>query len=602
MSNPSFLAKDEQDDEFIKKNRMADFSALFELLVFAKGHYSSLILGLILVLSSSVCFIISARYMGTFVEEGLMSKNLDFSIKIAFFVLILEALAIILMWIGKKYISLASSMTINKMREKLFVHLQILPLSFYDRQPQGRIVTRITHDVEGIEQFFTNTLARLLNASITAIIAMGAMLVTVPRLGLLLLLSVFPVLLFLFFSKDAVNRVNRRMSMLSSACNAKLSEFLNGLEVIRSYGKEDWAQAKYHEAVIDHQKSQLAANALFAWSRPLISFLCTLPMIGLIWVGGKEVMLGTLSIGLFVAYLRYCERFYMPIMTLSNEIHVVQQALTSSERVVRFLKHSTESDILGIDGSLDLKSHPIKGSITFKNVYMSYQKSATILKDLNFNIQSGEKIGLVGSTGSGKTSMVSLLSRLYEYERGEILIDGVDLRSFKRDYLREQIGFVSQDVIIFQGTLKENLTTDEQLSDQILLHFCQSTGLYKVMQENQINFESTILEGGANLSIGERQLIALTRILIRNPSILVLDEATANIDPHYEKIIQDAVQNLMKDRTCLMIAHRLDTIKNCDRIFVFHQGRLEEEGSFDKLMGKKGHFFRLQESAKQIIH
>jgi ATP-binding cassette, subfamily B, multidrug efflux pump len=208
----------------------------------------------------------------------------------------------------------------------------------------------------------------------------------------------------------------------------------------------------------------------------------------------------------------------------------------------------------------------------------------------------------VGSTGSGKTSMVSLLSRLYEYERGEILIDGVDLRSFKRDYLREQIGFVSQDVIIFQGTLKENLTTDEQLSDQILLHFCQSTGLYKVMQENQLSFESTILEGGANLSIGERQLIALTRILIRNPSILVLDEATANIDPHYEKIIQDAVQNLMKDRTCLMIAHRLDTIKNCDRILVFHQGRLEEEGSFDLLMGKKGHFYRLQESAKQALH
>jgi ATP-binding cassette, subfamily B, multidrug efflux pump len=602
MSNPSFLAKDEQDDDFIKKNRMADFSALFELLVFAKGHYPALILGLILVLSSSICYIISARYMGTFVEEGLMAKNLDFSIKIALFVLILEALAIILMWIGKKYISLASSMTINKMREKLFVHLQILPLSFYDRQPQGRIVTRITHDVEGIEQFFTNTLARLLNASITAIIAMGAMLVTVPRLGLLLLLSVFPVILFLFFSKDAVNRANRRMSMLSSACNAKLSEFLNGLEVIRSYGKEDWAQAKYHEAVVDHQKSQLAANALFAWSRPLISFLCTLPMIGLIWVGGKEVMLGTLSIGLFVAYLRYCERFYMPIMTLSNEIHVVQQALTSSERVVRFLKHSTESDLLGIDGSLDLKTHPIKGSITFKNVYMSYQKSVTILKDLNFTIQSGEKIGLVGSTGSGKTSMVSLLSRLYEYERGEILIDGVDLRSFKRDYLREQIGFVSQDVIIFQGTLKENLTTDEQLSDQILLHFCQSTGLYKVMQENQLSFESTILEGGANLSIGERQLIALTRILIRNPSILVLDEATANIDPHYEKIIQDAVQNLMKDRTCLMIAHRLDTIKNCDRILVFHQGRLEEEGSFDLLMGKKGHFYRLQESAKQALH
>ena len=385
------------------------------------------------------------------------------------------------------------------------------------------------------------------------------------------------------------------MSKQNSTCNAKLSEYLNGLSVIRAFGLESWAKDNYDQVVDKHLGSTLKANTFYSFTRPLTNFMCGFPLIGLFLFGGQGVLAGTVSLGVFVAFVRYCERFSFPLAALTREIHVIQQAFTSAERVTSFLQAYDENHVLGVDGKIE-RDH-LLGDLVFQNVTMSYDQKNPVLKDVNFHISPGERIGLAGTTGSGKTTTVSLLARLYDFQEGKIFVDGNDIRDYNRNDLRSKLGFVSQDVIIFKGSLRENLTCEAEISDEKIRKGAEQTGLLQILHNNNMTLDSQILEGGSNLSVGERQLISLTRVLLRDPSILVLDEATANIDPYFEKIIHNTVDLLMKNRTCLIIAHRLETLKTCDRLFVFERGRLIENGPHDRLIAEKGHFYNLQQAS-----
>jgi ATP-binding cassette subfamily B multidrug efflux pump len=263
-----------------------------------------------------------------------------------------------------------------------------------------------------------------------------------------------------------------------------------------------------------------------------------------------------------------------------------------------FLNESNEDTILKNNGKITTTN--LEGDIKFENVFMHYNEADWVLKDLSFHIRPGEKIGLVGKTGCGKSSTVALLSRLYEFQEGNILVDDIPIRNYDRHNLRDKIGFVSQDAIIFKGSLRENLSCDEKLSDQYLTDAAKTTGLVKALAKEGFNLDMEILESGTNFSVGQRQLISLTRVLLKNPSILILDEATANIDPYYEDIIHEAIMKMMKGRTCLMIAHRLETLKQCQRILVFNQGQLVEEGSLVELLSQEGFFYRLHSA--QAVH
>jgi len=583
-----YLHDDEQDEKQISKNRLSDFVSFMYLLRSAKKYRLPIAFAIGLMLMNSALGAFSGRLMGYLVENGFAQKNYHQAFLIAAGIVIVEILAISSMWFGRRMLSKNATLTIYSIRRHLFSHLQSLPLSYYDRQPQGRIVTRITHDVEGIEEFFTSTLGNLINALFTAVIFMSAMLLTDFKLGGILILSMLPAFIFIYASRNWVRKSNRAISRFSAKLNAKLSEYLSGIEVIRVFGLEEWTKKNYSHAVDDFTRVSLWANFLFAWTRPVMIFLCTAPIICLVWFGGKGALAGTFSIGVFVTFIRYCEGFFWPIVTLANEMHVVQQAFTNAERVASFLKQDTEEKVLGPDGKIENIS--LKGELIFNRVSMSYLPEQFILKDVTFHLKPGEKIGFVGPTGCGKSTTVAMLSRLYEYQTGSITLDGIDLRSFKRSFLRTKIGFVSQEVVIFRGTLRENLDPENHASEEQILASCRETGLFFVMEKNQLGLNSEILENGTNLSIGERQLLAFTRILLRNPSLLVLDEATANIDPAYEKILHEAVHRIMVGRTCLIIAHRLETLRTCDRILVMNNGAIAEEGTLDDLISKQGDF------------
>lgn len=598
LHQTAYLMADDQDESLIGEKGMGDRKSLSVLLRYARPFRWQIIFALSLIFISSIMAIYSSKLMGDLLEKGLMVRDLHMSIVYSVGILALEIGSIYFIWTGRKRLADAASKVIFNVRKNLFSKLQDLPLQYYDRQPQGRIVTRITHDVEGIEEFFTSGLGNLISATMMTVLAVGAMIVSNQKLGLVMTLSIIPSVILIIKTKDFLRNSNRRVSKFSSAINAKLSEYLNGMETIRSYGLEKWSMDKYAHTVDDYLFAQLKGNVLFAWSMPLVSFCATIPLIGLVWFGGHGVLTGVYSVGLFVSFVRYYERFFNPMMLLSREIHVVQQAFTSTERVMSFLNEKDEDEVLRNNGRMITNS--LHGDIKFEHVFMQYSEGNWVLKDLTFHIKQGEKIGLVGKTGCGKSSTVALLSRLYEFQDGEVLIDDIPIRNYDRHALRDKIGFVSQDAIIFKGSLRENLSCDETQTDQYLIDASQTTGLVKALAKEGFNLDMEILEGGTNLSVGQRQLVSLTRVLLKNPSILVLDEATANIDPHYEEIIHDAVMKMMDGRTCLMIAHRLETLKQCDRILVFNQGALVEEGALSELLSQGNYFYRLHNA--QSVH
>lgn len=598
LHQTAYLMADDQDESLIGEKGMGDRKSLSVLLRYARPFRWQIIFALSLIFVSSIMAIYSSKLMGDLLEKGLMVRDLHMSIVYSVGILALEIGSIFFIWTGRKRLADAASKVIFNVRKNLFSKLQDLPLQYYDRQPQGRIVTRITHDVEGIEEFFTSGLGNLISATMMTVLAVGAMIVSNQKLGLVMTLSIIPSVILIIKTKDFLRNSNRRVSKFSSAINAKLSEYLNGMETIRSYGLEKWSMDKYAHTVDDYLFAQLKGNVLFAWSMPLVSFCATIPLIGLVWYGGHGVLTGVYSVGLFVSFVRYYERFFNPMMLLSREIHVVQQAFTSTERVMSFLNEKDEDEVLRNNGRMITNS--LHGDIKFEHVFMQYSEGNWVLKDLTFHIKQGEKIGLVGKTGCGKSSTVALLSRLYEFQDGEVLIDDIPIRNYDRHALRDKIGFVSQDAIIFKGSLRENLSCDETQTDQYLIDASQTTGLVKALAKEGFNLDMEILEGGTNLSVGQRQLVSLTRVLLKNPSILVLDEATANIDPHYEEIIHDAVMKMMDGRTCLMIAHRLETLKQCDRILVFNQGALVEEGALSELLSQGNYFYRLHNA--QSVH
>lgn len=602
-SEVSYFIADDQDEELIHERGLDDLHSFRALYKYANPHIYELSFALGLIFVSSLLAVISAKFIGDLIERGLLKEDLKRSIIYAAIVVVLESLSIFLTWNGRKKLGNTSSLIIFKIRQNLFSKLQVLPMKYFDRQPQGRIVTRVTHDVEGIEEFFTSGLGNMVSAFMMTLLALSAMLFSNLKLGLIMTLSIIPAVIVVIWTKNVLRDSNRRVSKFSSSVNSKLSEYINGLETIRSFGLENWTMEKYNRAVDDYLFAQLRGNLLFAWSMPLVSFLATLPLIGLVWFGGRGVIEGTYSVGLFVAFVRYFERFFNPMMLLSREIHIVQQAFNSIERVMSFLNEADEDQSLKSKGALTFNH--FEGDIKYIDVSMSYDNETSsshrmVLNHLNFHILPGEKIGLVGKTGCGKSSTIALLARLYEFQNGEILIDDIPIRNIDRNNLRDKIGFVSQEVVIFNGTLRENLSSNRAIDDQVLLDAAKETGLVRALVKEGFDLNMSIVEGGSNLSVGQRQLISLTRVLLKRPSILVLDEATANIDPFFEELIHQAVMKMMEGRTCLIIAHRLDTLKQCHRVFVFKEGKIVEEGPLHDLINCRGEFYNLHHA--QSLH
>lgn len=587
-----------------------DFGAIFAMLRFGRGVYGRLAGSVALILCGAACVMTSARILGRLVEAvadpaqraGISYLGPGF--------LALESLAVAVQYFGRVNLAQATVEISYRVRLALFDKLRMLPITYFDEQPLGRTITRLTNDVEGMEAFFSGTLARVLTACITIGMVLITMLVTDLRFGAIIVATSLPSLIFTVALRRPVVAWMRAYKRRSAHLNAKLAEFLNGIPVIKIFGLEDWTSRNFNEAAETMLYAGLNTMSWNSFIRPVAVLLCSLPTIFILWLGGGRVLEGTMALGLLVAFTRLSERFVAPIRTISQEIQTIQEALVSSERVRRMLSEDEERQTLGADGG---ETPEVTGDVEYRDVWMRYDASTSagpaapaverwVLRGVGFKVRRGMKVGLVGATGSGKSSTINLLPRLYPFARGEILVDGIPLARIQRDHLRARLGLVSQDIVVFSGTMRENLTAALARAgapaDATIHAACAKTGLDRVIARFPTGLDHPLVEGGENLSMGERQLVALTRMLLRDPAIMILDEATANIDEPCELLIQRAIAEVMEGRTCFVIAHRLSTIVRCDLILVFRDGEIVEQGTHRELMQRGGVYAEL--AARQL--
>jgi len=493
-------------------------------------------------------------------------------------------------YLQRYILELTGKKVIMDIRQKVFEHIQHLPLSYFDKQAAGRVVTRITNDPETINEMFSSVLVGF----IKSIVEMIAIIVVMFKLSYRLTLVSFTVLpliilaavLFRKKAREMWERIRAKLSQI----NAFLAEHIAGMKIIQIFNMQG---KKYEE--FDHINSEFydahrRRVIIFGIFRPFMDVVQSLAMALLLWYGGRNILSGFLEFGTLYMFVDYIGRFYHPIMELTEQFNALQSSLVSAERVFNLLDEEQEPNI---EGKLQ-KFDEIDGEIEFKNVWFAYIDENWVLKDISFKIKPGESAAFVGATGAGKTSIINLLCGFYEPQRGQILVDGIDIRDIGKEKLRKNIGLVLQDVSLFSGELATNIRLFEPgISMKEVKEAAKHVNAHDFIKKLYGGYAHEVSEGGSTLSVGQRQLISFARALIRDPKILVMDEATSHVDTETETLIQDALINLMKGRTTIAIAHRLSTIQNVDKIIVIHRGRIREMGDHQKLLNNRGLYYNL---------
>ena len=478
---------------------------------------------------------------------------------------------------------------VYQMREEVFTHIHSLSLTFFNSTPVGKLVTRVSNDTEAINELFSSILVKLFKNTVKIVgYAVVMISIDVRMAGLsFLLLPVVTFLTFLFqiLSRKAYQVTRTKITDL----NTFLSEHISGMRLIQIFAREE---AKYKQF---KGKSQELFEAnwrevmIFAIFRPAIYLTSILAMVIVIGGGSYWVLQGTLSLGTLFIFISYISSFFEPIQDLAEQFGTLQSSLASAEKIFSVLDVKPE-----ITSPASPVPVQIKGRIEFRHVWFAYEKDDYVLKDVSFVIEPGQKIAFVGATGAGKSSILNLIGRYFDIQKGEILIDGVNIRDIDTDVLRRAIGQVQQDVFIFTGDIKNNISlNNEEISLEQIQTAAQTVGADSFIQKLPGGYDEPVTERGSTLSAGQRQLLSFARTLAYDPTILVLDEATANIDTETESLITKALERLMEGRTTIMVAHRLSTIQHADKIIVMHHGEIREQGSHQELLHKNGLYRKL---------
>jgi ABC-type multidrug transport system fused ATPase/permease subunit len=500
----------------------------------------------------------------------------------------------VIMWFGQYgenlYLSYAGQSIIYRMRTQLFAHLHRLSLSFFDTHQVGKLMSRVQNDVQQLQELVTQGILSLIT-SILTLLGISVIMITMNwRLGLIMLMilpiMVLGIWIWQKYARQAFIRVRRAIATV----NSQLQEDIAGVRVVQSLSRENENMGQFDQVNRAHLDANVTAVKLEAVMMPMINILTGLSFAIVLIVGGFQVLDGVMSVGFLMSFLMYVQRFFEPILELSMQYTELQRAMASGARIFELL--DVRPDIEDSPDAVELP--PIKGEIKFDNVSFGYEPGNDILHDIILTIKPGETVAIVGQTGSGKSSLVSLTDRFYEVEKGTVTVDGYDIRTVTQQSLRKQISIVPQDPILFSGTIEENIKYGrmDATRDEVI-EVAKMVGAQHFISRLEKGYETPVGQRGANLSAGQRQLICLARAILADPRILILDEATSNVDTHTERIMQRALRKLTKGRTCLTIAHRLSTVTGADRIIVLEHGRIVEEGSHKELLAKQGLYHKM---------
>ena len=480
--------------------------------------------------------------------------------------------------------------TILDLRTQIFTHTQKLALRFFDKTPIGRIVTRVTNDIESLNDLFSSGIVMVFSDVFIVIWILVFMFFMDIKLSLVTL-SVLPVLVYVtFLFRRKVRSSYRNVRLHLARLNSYMQEHITGMNVVQIFHKEKDEMDKFLDINKEYREANIKSNLYYSIFYPSVELLSSTATALIIWYGGGEIVRSSLSLGVLVAFVQYTEMFFRPIRDLSEKYNILQTAMASSERIFKLLDNKTF--VQNPEQPQELKD--VKGGIEFRNVWFAYNKDEYILRDISFKINPGETVAIVGHTGAGKTSLINILTRFYDIQKGNIFVDGIDIKTLDKKELRKYISIVLQDVYLFSGTIKSNISmNNDEIQDEKIQEAAKLVGADRFIDQLPNKYDEIVKERGSTLSVGQKQLISFARALAFEPHILILDEATSSVDTETEIIIQKAIEKLLVGRTAIVIAHRLSTIQSADKIIVMHKGEIRETGNHQQLLAKKGIYYKL---------
>ncbi len=573
-----------------------DSEIIKRLLVYAKPHIKSFVLVGFIMLVAISYEIVSPLLIGKI--EKLLSGQFEMSELLAYVavyagILIMSLVStyiqsIILQKVGQKILS--------KLREDVFVHIESLSHSQLHQIPVGKLVTRVANDTNAISMMFTNLLVNLVKNTFTIIGVFAAMLLLNYQLTLMVLCFVPFIVLFTVIFRKFSRRAYRKVKDATTDINTFLSENLSGIKVTQIFNREAEKAAEFEKKNRHLGKSKHQEIFVFGIFRPMVYMLYISSVLALLYLSARGVIKDTSFLGqkitsdILVSFYMYTSKFYNPIQSLAEQFNRLQSAFASAEKIFTVLDMKPE--VVDYPDAIELET--VEGDIEFKNVWFAYNEGEWVLRDVSFKVNARETVAFVGSTGSGKTTILSLICRNYDIQKGQILIDGIDIKRIKLSSLRRHFGQMLQDVFLFSGTIRSNIVLrDDSITDEEVLRTCRYVNADHFIDKLSLGLDEEVRERGNNFSAGQRQLLSFARTIVHKPSVIILDEATANIDTETELLIQDSLERIKNIGTMLIVAHRLSTIQHADKIIVLSHGEIVEEGNHFELLAKRGRYYGL---------
>ena len=585
------MTEEEFEKAMLHGDRKIPFFILLKrTLAYAKGDMWRIVLALIVVAINVVIDLLLPIIQKQFVDyldsEHIQNAVLSIIVGMAVGFIAIALINKLISYLMALLLQKAGQNIVERLRMDVFSHIENMSQNQLNEMPVGSLVTRVANYTAAVSNLFTDVLVRFVMNSLTILTVFVIMITLSWKLSLILLVFAVIVGVVSFFFVGVVANKYRVERKNTSVLNSFLSENLQGMKIINIFNQEKKKQAQFDENNENLRKSAYGINVAFTFYRPFMSFLYYGAIATTFGVGFALAF----TPGLIVAFYLYLNRFFKPIQELADELNKIQSALTSSERLFNLL--DVKPEVVDKEDAVEIDS--FKGKIEFRNVWFAYEKDNWILRNVSFTVNPKETVAFVGATGAGKTTILSLIVRNYEIQKGQILIDDIDITKIKIKSLRKAVGQMLQDVFLFSGTIKSNVSLrDESFKDEEIIEACKYVNASSFIEKLPDSYDEEVIEGGANFSSGQRQLLSFARTVLHKPQVLILDEATANIDTETEMLIQESLEKMKNIGTMLVVAHRLSTIQHADNIIVLQNGEIIEEGNHQSLLKKKGYYFKL---------
>lgn len=591
----AYIAEKNRKEEVGFDRNMNDGEIVRRLLVYAKPFWKDFVVVAIALVFSVVYDLVSPLLIGHIEETVKDTFELSYLFSVVAVYVMILIVSMICMYVQSMILQRTGQKILSSLREDLFVHIEGLSHEQLNSIPVGKLVTRVTNDTNAISYMFTNILVTLLKNSVVILGVLGAMLMLNYALTLMILCFVPFVVLFTVIFRKFSRKVHRKVNDATTDVNTYLSENLSGMKLTQIFNQEDRKMADFVEKSAKLRMAKRNRMLVFGIFRPMVYMLYVSSVMCLFYLGGKGyidnvVLFGQeMTSGVIVSFYLYISKFFNPIQTLAEQFDMLQRSFASAEKIFTIM--DLVPQVVDEEETIELET--VRGEIEFRDVWFAYKPDEWVLKGVSFHVKAGQTVAFVGATGSGKSTILSLICRNYDIQKGQILIDGIDIRKIKISSLRRHFGQMLQDVFLFSGTIRSNIALREDFSEEEIWQAVKYVNADSFIKKMESGLDEVVRERGNNFSAGQRQLLSFARTILHKPSVMILDEATANIDTETEILIQDSLEKMRNIGTMLIVAHRLSTIQHADNIILLSSGQIVEQGTHQQLLHEKGKYYQL---------